>query len=53
MMSPGNAWRVYLDEKDRIRWISTEGIRTSQPARSTWQRVQDFFYRWIPIEGQI
>jgi len=53
MMSPGNAWRVYLDEKDRIRWISTKGIRTSQPARSTWQRVQDFFYRWIPVEGQI
>jgi putative cardiolipin synthase len=53
MMAPANAWRVYLDEKDRMRWISAEGVRTSQPARSTWQRVQDFFYRWIPIEGQL
>jgi putative cardiolipin synthase len=53
MMASANSWRVYLDEKDRIRWISAEGIRTSQPARNTWQRVQDFFYRWIPIEGQL
>ena len=53
MMAPPNAWRVYLDDQDRIRWISTKGIRKSQPARSTWQRVQDFFYRWIPVEGQI
>jgi putative cardiolipin synthase len=53
MMAPANAWRVYLDEKDRMRWVSAEGTRTSQPARSRWQRVQDFFYRWIPIEGQI
>jgi putative cardiolipin synthase len=53
MMAPANAWRVYLDEKDRMRWTSAEGIRTSQPARSTWQRIQDFFYRWIPIEGQL
>jgi putative cardiolipin synthase len=53
MMAPANAWRVYLDEKDRMRWTSSEGTRTSQPARSTWQRVQDFLYRWIPIEGQL
>ncbi len=53
MMAPANAWRVYLDEKDRMRWTSAEGTRTSQPARSRWQRVQDFFYRWIPIEGQL
>ena len=53
MMALENAWRVTLDEDNRLLWTSAEGARTSAPARSFWQRIADFFYRWPPIEGQI
>ena len=53
MMQPENAWRVYLDEKGRLRWTSTAGTVTRQPARSFGQRVADFFFRLLPLEGQL
>jgi hypothetical protein len=53
MMAPENAWRVYLTDDSRLRWTSAEGVRSSPPARGFWQRLGDFFYRWLPIEGQI
>jgi putative cardiolipin synthase len=53
LMSPENAWKVYLNEDNRIRWKSESGTLSVQPARSFWQRISDFFWRLIPIENQI
>jgi putative cardiolipin synthase len=53
LMTPENAWRVTVDEENRLRWESSSGTVTIQPARSFGQRIADFFYRLIPIENQL
>jgi putative cardiolipin synthase len=53
MMAPKNAWRVYLDADDQLRWESNSGTVSLQPARSFGQRIADFFFRLVPIEGQL
>ena len=53
LMAPENAWRVYLDEDDRLRWASSSGTVSIQPARSFGQRIADFFFRLLPIESQL
>lgn len=53
LTAPENAWRVYIDENDRLRWKSGSGDVSMQPARSFWQRITDFFFRLLPIESQL
>ena len=53
LMSPENAWRVYLNEDNQLRWESNAGTVSIQPARSFWQRIADFFWRLVPIESQL
>jgi putative cardiolipin synthase len=53
MMAPENAWRVYLNEDNRLRWESSSGTASRQPARSFGQRIADFFFRLLPIESQL
>ncbi|MFV1995742.1 MAG: phospholipase D-like domain-containing protein, partial [Verrucomicrobiales bacterium] len=53
MMGTENAWEVTLDESGRLRWESRGEAVGIQPARSAWQRVADFFFRLLPIEGQL
>ena len=47
-----DSWSVYLED-DKIRWRSHEGVKKMQPARHFPQRTMDFFYRFIPVEGQL
>ena len=53
LMAPENAWRVYLNEKNKLRWESSLGTVSRQPARSFGQRIADFFFRLLPIESQL
>jgi putative cardiolipin synthase len=53
MMSPENAWRVYVNDDNQLRWESSSGTVSIQPARSFWQRISDFFWRLIPVESQL
>lgn len=53
LIQPDNAWKVSLDENGKLRWRSSAGERKMQPARKTMQRIQDSFYRWLPIESQL
>ena len=53
LMQPENAWRVTVDEENRLRWESSSGTVTIQPARSFGQRIADFFFRLIPMESQL
>lgn len=53
MVNPSNAWKVTLDERGKLRWTSEVGVLKRQPAQGTGQRISDFFYRWVPMEGQL
>jgi putative cardiolipin synthase len=53
LMSPENTWRVYLNDRNKLRWESSAGVVSSQPARSFCQRLADFFYGLLPIENQL
>jgi putative cardiolipin synthase len=48
LMQPENSWRVQLDEKGKLIWVSGDKTLTRQPAQSFWQRVQDTFFKIFP-----
>ena len=52
VLSPENSWQVTLED-DRLRWQSAGDRVESQPARSGWQRINNFFGRLLPIEDQL
>ncbi len=45
-----NAWRVQLDAENRLEWRAGDDVRTIQPARDLWQRVQDLVFILLPVE---
>ncbi len=53
MIAPGNSWAVTRNEKGKLRWTSGDEVRKRQPARGFGQRVSAFFWRLLPIEGQL
>ena len=53
LMAPANSWHVTLDERDRLTWTSDEGRTTTQPARSTAQRIADRAFSALPIAKYI
>ncbi len=53
MTAPENAWAVTLNDKGKLRWTSGDDVRKHQPARGFGQRCSDFFWRLMPIEGQL
>ena len=53
MISPENSWAVTLNEKGKLRWTSGDEVRKHQPARGFGQRCSDFFWRLMPVEGQL
>jgi hypothetical protein len=53
MIAPENAYAVTLNKKGDLRWNSSDGERKTQPARGFGQRCTDFFWRLIPVEGQL
>jgi len=50
LMQPENSWRVQLDEKGNVIWVSGDKILKRQPAQSLWQRFQDVFFKLFPKE---
>jgi putative cardiolipin synthase len=52
-MSGRNAWRVTRDEKGRLEWTSDLGTRRRQPARTGWQRFQDWLFGFFSLEEQV
>ncbi|TNF91912.1 MAG: phospholipase D family protein [Gammaproteobacteria bacterium] len=52
-MNPDNAWRVSLEEDERLAWHSSAGTVYLQPARHFGQRILDFFYGLLPIKDQL
>ena len=52
-LQPENSWKVKFDEEGRIIWKSSAGIRKTPPAKSFWQRIQDWLLPAALIEEQI
>ncbi|MDX1563677.1 MAG: phospholipase D family protein, partial [Gammaproteobacteria bacterium] len=50
--SPEAAWRVYLNDKGRLRWESAAGELKQQPALSVFQRFMTFLINLLPLKGQ-
>jgi putative cardiolipin synthase len=50
---PGNAWNLRLDEDGQVLWISGDEVLTAQPARSVFQRLEDWFFSHLPIEDEM
>ena len=48
LMQPKNSWQVKLNDEGKLTWQSGEEIRTRQPARNFWQRVQNLFFKLFP-----
>jgi len=51
--SGANAWRLAVQEDGRIFWISDDEILERQPAGSYMQRIEDWFFSHLPIEGEL
>ena len=49
-MLPENSWRVELDPKGDLRWVSGSEVLTRQPALGSLQRLQDFIFQLFPKE---
>ena len=52
-LEPENSWRVLLDEKDRLVWISSDATVREEPARTHGQRFQSCCFGILPFEDQL
>ena len=51
--SSANAWRLELQEDGSIHWVADDQRLSSQPAASFMQRIEDWFFSHLPIEGEM
>jgi putative cardiolipin synthase len=51
--SAANAWRLQLQDDGSVFWVAGDNILESQPAGSTMQRIEDWFFSHLPIEGEL
>ena len=48
-----NAWHLQMDERGDVDWISDTQVLEEQPAASTMQRIEDWFFAHLPIEDEL
>ena len=48
-----NAWQLQLDGQGDIDWVSDTQVLEEQPAASTMQRIEDWFFAHLPIEDEL
>jgi putative cardiolipin synthase len=51
--STANAWRLELQEDHSVFWVADDQTLESQPATSFMQRIEDWFFSNLPIEGEL
>ena len=51
--SSKNAWRLQMQDDDKIVWVSDDRTLQSQPASSVMQRIEDWFFSHMPIENEL
>jgi putative cardiolipin synthase len=47
-MSLANSWRVTLEQDGSLRWVGHSETRTTQPARSLMQRIENLVFKLFP-----
>lgn len=52
-LSTANAWQLELQEDGRVFWVGDDRTLESQPAESFMQRIEDWFFSHLPIEGEL
>jgi putative cardiolipin synthase len=52
-LKPENSWQVLLDDKGRVFWQSGDKIVRKEPARSSWQRFQAWFFGLFDLDDQL
>lgn len=57
LMEPDNSWQVEIDEQGLLRWYGEQDGKPEslslQPSRKFHHRLQDGFFRLLPLENQI
>ena len=48
-----NAWELQIDADGDVIWVSDKQVLDSQPAESWLQRLEDWFFAHLPIEGKL
>ena len=48
-----NAWHLELQEDGEVFWVADDQTLESQPATSSMQRIEDWFFSNLPIEGEL
>ena len=48
-----NAWELEYDEQGKVNWVSGDVVLDAQPAVSFMQRIEDWFFAHLPIEGKM
>jgi putative cardiolipin synthase len=48
-----NAWRLEGLPDGSVRWVGDDQVLTVQPAESTWQRLEDWFFSGLPIRNEM
>jgi putative cardiolipin synthase len=48
-----NSWRLEFDAQDDVVWVSDVEVRTTQPAFSSLQRIEDWFFALLPLEDEL
>ena len=51
--SSANAWRLQLQDDGNVWWVADDRKLESQPALSFMQRIEDWFFSLLPIEGEL
>ena len=51
--STANAWRLEMQSDGKVFWVSDDQTLHSQPASSFTQRIEDWFFSHMPIEGEL
>jgi putative cardiolipin synthase len=49
-MDGANSWQVVRTDDGEMRWRSSAGELTSQPARSFSQRIQNVIFKFFPVD---
>jgi len=50
---PRNAWHLQIAQNGDIQWVADDMTLNSQPADSAFQRLEDWFLGFLPIEGEM
>jgi putative cardiolipin synthase len=50
---PANAWQLQPNGEGGVVWVSDAGTRTTQPADSVMQDLEDWFFSLLPIEDEL